>query len=227
MKTKLAAAGLAPVALLISSGAVAMSTASAELDAALRLTPRLDHGAEIFDTCAACHGQDGHGVSDGSVPAIAGQFVPVIVKQIVEFRYNARLNVRMQHFVDRHHLAAPQDLADVAAYVSSLPPREGTRLAETPRLGQAANLFAGSCASCHGRRGEGSSSARVPRLAGQYAEYLNEQLHDAAEGRRPSMGPDHARLLTRLSSDDMDALARYLAGIALRGETTESRSGRD
>ncbi len=226
MKTRWAFA-LAPAALLISAGAIALSTASAEFEAALRLTPRLDHGAEIFDTCAACHGQDGHGASDGSVPAIAGQAVPVIVKQIVEFRYDARLNVRMQHFVDRHHLTAPQELADVAAYVSSLPPRQGTRLTETPRLGQAGRLFAESCASCHGRRGEGNPSGRVPRLAGQHPEYLDEQLHDAAEGRRPSMEPDHARLLTRLSSDDMDAVAQYLAGIVSGGEATESRPGRD
>ncbi len=218
--------GLSSVALFISSGAMAMSTASQELDAALHLTPRLDHGAEIFDTCAACHGHDGHGAPDGSVPAIAGQPLAVIVKAIVEFRYDARFNVRMQHFVDRHHLTAPQELADVAAYVSSLPPRTAARAAESPHAGQAASLFADRCASCHGRLGEGKSSAHVPRLAGQYAEYLDEQLHDAAEGRRPSMGSQHARLLKGMSGDDMDAIAQYLAGIAPASEATASPIGR-
>jgi len=55
---------------------------------------------------------------------------------------------------------------------------------------------------------------RVPRLAAQHPEYLQEQLHDAAEGRRPSMGRDHARLLAPLSREETDAIAEYLASIA-------------
>ena len=192
-----------------------MSTENAELDAALRLTPHLDRGAELFEMCAACHGQDGHGASDGSVPAIAGQWTPVIVKQILDFRYDSRLDVRMQHFVSRHHLSDSQQLADVAAYVNSLPPRAATppQDSDSNRARQGASLFGGSCASCHGTRAEGDLARRVPRLAGQHPEYVDEQLQDALEGRRPGMGRDHARLLAHLSSDDMDAIARYLSGI--------------
>lgn len=190
-----------------------MSTPSEEIAEALHLKPHLTHGAEIFEMCAACHGPDGHGAPDGSVPAIAGQPMRVIVKQIVEFRYDARLNVRMQHFVDRHHLTAPQELADVAAYVSSLPPRSAPA-PETPQSERGARLFAGSCARCHGPQAQGN--AHVPRLAGQYAQYLDEQLHDGAEGRRPGMDPDHTRVLARLSSDDMEAICEYLAGLAPR-----------
>jgi len=211
MKAILTQVWLCAFALAATSQAVAMSSATEELDAALRLTPRLDHGAEIFDTCAACHGHDGHGATDGSVPAIAGQPVAVIIKQIVEFRYDARLNVRMQHFVDRHHLTAPQELADVAAYVSSLPPRQPAPAGQSPAAAHGASLYGSRCASCHGGYGEGNASARVPRLAGQRVEYLEEQLHDVAEGRRPSMQRDHARLLARWSAEDLDAVSQYLA----------------
>ena len=221
------AAGLFASALVASSAALAMSTPSEEIAEALHLKPHLTHGAEIFEMCAACHGPDGHGAPDGSVPAIAGQPMRVIVKQIVEFRYDARLNVRMQHFVDRHHLTAPQELADVAAYVSSLPPRQPATVGGNSREGPGAALFADSCASCHGAHAQGSSARRVPRLAGQYAEYLDAQLHDAAEGGRPSMRRDHARLLARLSSDDMAAISRYLAGIAPAGSPAGSGARRD
>jgi cytochrome c553 len=208
------AIGLCALALLEPARSVAMSTASAELDAALRLKPNLAHGAELFEMCAACHGQDGHGTTDGSVPAIAGQPVGVIVQQIVEFRYDARLNLRMQHFVDRHHLTAPQELADVAAYVNRLPPRQPEVAEEAPGAGEGpgAMLFGNLCAGCHGTLGKGNGSQRVPRLAGQHAQYLDDQLHDAAEGRRPSMSRDHARVLAALSSDEMEAISRYLAG---------------
>jgi len=213
MKAKLAAVSACGLALLASFAAVAISTATEELNAALRLKPRLNHGAEIFDTCAACHGDNGRGAPDGSIPAIAGQPEAVIVKQIVDFRYDARFSIRMQHFVDHHHLVAAQDLADVAGYVSRLPPRQVSLASEGPDSELAQSLFASMCAGCHGPRGEGNASARAPRLAGQHAQYLTEQLQDAAQGRRPSMEPDHARVLARLSSDEILALSRYLEGL--------------
>lgn len=210
----LAALTGAVLAAFAAGESAAMSTQSESLEQALRLSPRIDHGAEIFDTCAACHGSDGWGASDGSVPAIAGQSVPVLVKQIVEFRYDARHSIRMQHFADRHHLTTPQDLADVAAYVQSLPARQPPVLNQSAGAGQATALYANVCSGCHGRGAEGNPVTRVPRLAGQHREYLDEQLHDAAEGRRPSMERDHARLLARLSRDEIGAIAEYLAGLS-------------
>ena len=189
----------------------ALSTENAELQAALRATPRLDRGAEDFDTCAACHGRDGGGASDGTIPAIAGQHESVLVRQLIEFRHNARLNIRMQHFVDRHHLTDAQQLADVAAYVSSLPPRSVASGGAVAPPGSAAT-YARRCRSCHGGSGEGDAAMHVPRLAGQHPEYLGEQLHDAAEGRRPSMR-GHTRLLAKLSTEEIDGLAVYLANL--------------
>src|SRR5579885_820402 len=107
MQTRPFTVGAALALTLVALGppaSLAISETSQALDEALRLTPRLDHGAETFETCAPCHGTDGWGAPDGSVPAIAGQFVPVLVQQIVEFRYDARHSIRMQHFTDRHHL---------------------------------------------------------------------------------------------------------------------------
>jgi cytochrome c553 len=55
------------------------------------------------------------------VPAIAGQHFRVIVKQLVDYRHDKRWDIRMEHFTDRHLLAGPQDLADIAGFVSRLP----------------------------------------------------------------------------------------------------------
>jgi cytochrome c553 len=84
------------------------------------LEPDLAHGAELYQTCAACHGPDGRGTEDGEIPAIAGQHGSVLLKQLTDFRHEQRWNERMQNFTDRHHLAGAQDLTDVAAYVASL-----------------------------------------------------------------------------------------------------------
>ena len=104
------------------------AAAIAEFRAALALTPDLKHGAQLFETCSACHGADGAGARDGTVPAIAGQHVSVLVKQLVDFRHDRRWDERMQNFASRHSLEGAQDLLDVASYAESLPrwpPLEG------------------------------------------------------------------------------------------------------
>lgn len=111
------------------------SAAKREFDAVLRLNPDAVHGEQIFDTCAACHGDKGHGASDGSVPAIAGQDFRVIVRELVMFRHGGRSDPRMQHFTDRTHLTrGAQDIADVAAYVSQLQPSASKPIAHTARV---------------------------------------------------------------------------------------------
>jgi len=190
----------------------AVSDAADELQVATSLTPNLEHGAQLFEMCAACHGRDGTGAADGSVPAIAGQPARVLVKQIVNFRHEARIDIRMAHFVDHRHLGDPQQLADVTAYVSSLAPRVPNASGEPSRAGtEGAGLYARECERCHGPSAEPDARAGVPRLAGQHEEYLTRQLADALEGRRPAMGRDHARILQPLSEAQRAALASYLS----------------
>src|SRR5687767_11664595 len=74
------------------------------------LEPDLAHGAELYQTCAACHGPDGRGTADGEIPAIAGQHGSVLLKQLTDFRHDQRWEARMQNFADRHHLPGAQDL---------------------------------------------------------------------------------------------------------------------
>ena len=45
-----------------------------ELRAASAAVPDARRGDEIFATCAACHGVDGSGLPDGSVPVIGSQY---------------------------------------------------------------------------------------------------------------------------------------------------------
>ncbi|MGH8257573.1 MAG: c-type cytochrome [Steroidobacteraceae bacterium] len=195
----------------VSAGAV--SAADEEYAAVLRLKPRIAHGAKLFELCAACHGKDGDGSADGSVPAIAGQFMPVLVKQLIEFRYGERHSIRAEGFVADHRPNA-QDLADAAAYVSSLEPRTPPVRNDLVQTAYGATLFENLCASCHGSRGDGDRGAHVPRLAGQHSEYLAEQMREATHGGRPGMERDHARLFAKLGIDDVNALARYLAEVA-------------
>ena len=74
------------------------------------------------------------------------------------------------------------------------------------------------CASCHAADGN-SVAATNPKIAGQFAEYLQKQLGDfkAQAGKKPAresaiMTP----MVATLNDDDMQSLAAYYAGQKLR-----------
>lgn len=177
------------------------------------LEPNLARGASLYETCAACHGADGRGTSDGEIPAIAGQHGSVLLKQLTDFRHEQRWNERMQHFTDRHALDSAQELTDVAAYVASLPRFPATVLGvgDGSALNKGAKVYFRRCERCHGPFGEGEVFLGVPRLAGQHYGYLLRQLEETAINQRPGMGDDHVELLRKLSRAQRRAVADYLS----------------
>ena len=204
------------VAVLLPAVAAAAMTARGEFQSAVRQTPDLARGEEIFRTCAACHGTDGGGVADGTVPAIAGQHFRVIVKQLVDYRHDKRWDIRMEHFTDRHLLAGPQELADVAAYVNSLSRTVNAAHGTGEALQRGAGVYFRDCESCHGSSGQGDDARTVPRLAGQHYEYLVRQFYDAVDGRRPNMDREHVRLLSRLEREEIVGVSDYLSRLLPR-----------
>jgi len=177
----------------------------------LRSTPDIVHGQVLFANCAACHGVDGGGVADGSVPAIGGQHFRVLVRELIDFRYHKRWDDLMEHYADEHNLGAAQDVADVAAYINTL---RSTRVAgsgDGEFLGRGADLYMRACASCHGQEAQGADQKRYPKLAAQQYEYLLGQMEDAVEGRRPNFSGEHVRLLARIVPNDRAAIADYLS----------------
>src|SRR5689334_6377346 len=100
--------------------AAAANPASRDLTAATRAKPDLEHGAELFVQCVSCHLGNGAGQLNGNTPRIAGQHYSVLLKQLVDFRHGKRWDFRMEEHANQHFLETPQDLADVAAYVSQM-----------------------------------------------------------------------------------------------------------
>ena len=185
------------------------------LDAA-RLTPDRNRGAQRFAACTACHGQDGLGASDGSVPAIAGQHGSVLLKQLVDFRNEQRWNFRMQQTVDWHRLPTAQDLTDVAAFVASLPrfPTNARPADDGALLHEGARVYFRLCDACHGPLGQGDGLRLRPRLAGQHYDYLLRQLTDTAAGYRPGMDRMHVERIRGLTPEQMRGVADYLSRVS-------------
>lgn len=200
--------------LLIPAFSLAASREQREFTQAMAAKPDAERGATLFASCVECHGADGGGMPTGSVPRIAGQHYSVLVRQVVEFRGGKHWDMRMEGVANSHEIfARPQDIADVAAYVTALSRdgRRGIGAGEYLELGQ--RIYQGSCASCHGKDGEGSEQKEIPRLAGQHAAYLARQIYDAVDGRRPALASSHGRRLKTLTFEGVLGVTDYLSRI--------------
>jgi cytochrome c553 len=218
-------AAIAALALVWAAGVYALSTPQQELTEASRSKPNLDRGAELYLTCAACHGPDGRGTRDGQVPRIAAQHASVLMKQLVDYRHDRRWDLRMEHFSDRHHLPDVQAIADVAAYISRLDRNVPVGEGNGEHLPYGAESYTRLCVSCHGAGAEGDARRAIPRIAGQHYEYLRRQIYDAVDARRPNFSAAHIRLLARLDHDAIEAISDYLS--RLGSSAARSDAGRE
>jgi cytochrome c553 len=195
---------------------LALGAASRDSDykAAIASQPNFENGEALFEQCVSCHGRDGGGNATGSIPRIAGQHYNVLVRQIIDFRYGKRWDVRMEGVMAQHGvLAGNQDIADVAWYVSKLE-RDGARgVGDGHYVERGAALYAKSCASCHGAKAEGDEARGIPRLSGQHAAYLTRQIYDAVDARRLPLAASHRKRLVTLDFEEVLGLTDYLSRI--------------
>lgn len=190
------------------SGAIEMEGALAE---ALDLSGDGERGSASYaENCAFCHGPKGAGRSDGTFPRLAGQHRSVLVKQLVDIRSGRRANPIMKPHADA--LLDAQQIADVAAYATALPPPDDVGLGDGKDLEHGGALYRRECAGCHGPRGEGDAERLVPMLAGQHYAYLLRQIRAVAAGRR---GNAHPAMRLRVAEHD-DAALRALVDYASR-----------
>lgn len=119
-------------------------------------------GEKVFAAnCSACHGDSGRADSPG---ARALQPTPVDLTEyqfsepgLISILHNGVAGSSMPAWRD----LTDRELADVASYVHSLhePSRVDEQEPDSRMLAEGAQLFANSCASCHGVDGEGDGPA--------------------------------------------------------------------
>lgn len=166
-------------------------------------------GPRLYLDCAACHGKDGSGVADGSVPAIGGQPARAIAAALEDFRSGRRKDLRMRHFSDPQHLATEAEVAAVAAHVASLRRSSPAGTGDGRRLAEGAALFRRHCASCHG---DDAAAGEVPlrrALAGQHAGYIERKMMDG--GVTTGQARIHAVLGRDIGQPGIAAIADHLS----------------
>jgi Cytochrome c553 len=168
-------------------------------------------------TCMACHGMDGNSANP-EWPSLAGQHASYITKQLKHFKANERSNPLMSPMA---MMLGDQDVEDLAVYYASTTSRptgeaEPSKVKLGERLYRAGNPAKGvpACAGCHGPTGAGNPGAAYPRIGGQHAVYAAAQLRAYKSGARATDPNSMMRAITtKLSEDEIDAVASYLQGL--------------
>jgi cytochrome c553 len=173
-------------------------------------------GAQKSAVCGACHGATGSSANP-EWPNLAGQHESYIAAQLALFKQGARDNLLMMPMAAG---LSDQDMQDLGAHFARQAPAgleadpSNYKAGERLYRGGDAERGLPACIACHGPQGSGNSPARYPALRAQHAVYTYGQLKAYAEGRRRAPGSDIMQVIaTRLTDDEMQALASYTQGL--------------
>lgn len=166
----------------------------------------LADAAALARNCANCHGLSG--TSHGNlIPNIGGQRERYLRQVLMEFKNGTRPSVFMERLAKGY---TDQELAAVASHFSRM---EWVPSAQTtdPRLVERGKeLAVERCTSCHGGLGSRGSET-APLIAGQWTEYLQDELAKFKSPQMPRPDPGMLAAVTGLSSADIEALAHFYA----------------
>lgn len=218
--TPTSSASAAAPASAASAGAVdkAAEAAFTKLEAVSTQPGDAKAGQAKAAACGACHGMDGNS-SDPQYPKLAGQSERYIVTQLMRFKTGVRANPIMAGMAAP---LSPQDMHDVGAYFAEQKPLPGVADEKLASVGEKlyrdgdASRGIPACMACHGPGGRGNPGWPVPQIAGQHADYVQQQLQAWQNGT--SWGSDtHAKIMPtiaeRLTEKDIAAVSSYVEGL--------------
>ncbi len=187
----------------------------------LSFIPDIINGQRVYEICASCHLPDGWGNRDGVYPQLAGQHATVLMQQLLDIREGRRDNPAMFPFVQERSIGGYQNLADVVAYISTLPMTpfngQGKWGSASPKYEQGRQIFEQKCMACHGAQAQGNSEARYPRLQGQHYAYLIQQARLITSHQR-IVNPVMTEAISSLDSIETAMVMNYISRIKVPEE---------
>ncbi|MDD2880250.1 MAG: c-type cytochrome [Rhodoferax sp.] len=167
----------------------------------------------VSGSCFLCHGENGESSSE-IFPKLAGQHANYIAKQLDNFKTGKRKSTAMADMSSR--LTSDEMLALGQYFEAKKSAAEAVKDPDLAGVGRyifnSGNRFSGvpACASCHGKDGLGT--ANLPRLAGQYASYLETQLKLFNQRDRTNDNAVMHSIVSKMSTLEMAAVAEYISG---------------
>lgn len=193
----------------------AMCLALLLVPTASQANKEMERAEEIVQgKCFICHGADGES-SSPVFPRLAGQNANYVARQLADYKAGKRKSTTMQPMVE--DLSA-DDFKALGAYFAARPtmghPIDDGELAQVGGfIFRRGNPYSGvaSCATCHGNNAQGSDT--LPRLAGQHAQYTENQLKQFNKRERTNDNAVMHGIASKLSELELKAVAAYISGL--------------
>ena len=211
---------------LLGAPTVALAADDEAVSAAAPTPAALARGRALAArACAACHGMDGNAVAE-VFPKISGQHADYLAQQLAAFKAGAaagsaplRGSARVAPPMNAPAAAlSARDMRDLGAYYAAQPLR-AAYATDVAAAARGARIWRGgiaarrvpACTACHGAAGAGLPP-QYPRLAGQWAGYLRDQLIAYARGARGAGTPMHA-IAAGLDERQVRDVAEFASGL--------------
>jgi len=166
----------------------------------------------VGGVCFVCHGAEGESSSE-VFPRLAGQHWQYIAKQLDNFKTGKRKSTAMADMVAK---LTPDEMEALGKFFEKQkfevePPKDADLAGMGKYIYLHGNKFSGlaACASCHGADAKGTSS--LPRLAGQYASYIETQLKQFNQRERTNDNAVMHAIVSKMTPLEMAAVAEYLS----------------
>jgi cytochrome c553 len=174
----------------------------------------LARGEEIVQgQCFICHGMEGES-SSPVFPRLAGQHAAYTERQLRDYKSGRRVSSAMQPMVADLNAS---DFKALGAWFASRQPQphdvEDKALAQVGQfIYTRGNPYSGvaACAAGHGPQAHGTE--QLPRLAGQHAQYTENQLKAFNKRQRTNDNAVMHMIASKLTELEMKAVAAYLSG---------------
>jgi cytochrome c oxidase subunit 2 len=175
-------------------------------------------GEFLYQQCVACHGKQGEGVAALSAPAIAGQNVNYLTRQLVHFSSDVRGKAEQaKPMAAIAKGLAKAELVKLATYIQTMPiAKQVNTLAINGDLKNGSRYYQAKCGACHGGQGQGNETFNAPRLANQSSSYLLQQMQDFVSGKRgydqkDKFGRQMAMMANTTKGQELNDIVFYIA----------------
>jgi len=183
--------------------ALAALPAAAQLDAAQMAAAR-----EKAQVCFACHGPDGNS-QNPEYPILAGQTWRYLYIELQDFKAGRRSHPEISPIAATLSTEDMIALGNFFAAQKQLPiafQADGAKVQAGRKISDAV-----LCPMCH--LGGFVGQNEIPRVAGQYPQYIKKQLEDFKARRRTNDAGNMTSVASTLSDADIENLSQYIGNL--------------
>ncbi|HID81489.1 MAG TPA: c-type cytochrome [Chromatiales bacterium] len=160
----------------------------------------------LSNTCAGCHGTNGASAA-GPMPIIGGMSKRYLSQTLKDYKSGKRPSTIMGRIARGY---SDLELEAIASFMASQPWVKAKVKTNGKMVKEGAKLHAKQCETCH--ENNGANTGELPKLSGQYPDYLFGQLRLFHEigGSLPQPTQMRKRI-QKLSAEELDALSHFYA----------------